>query len=447
MRSRMSRRARIAGALFLVLVLAVLPLAPASADPEVTTVTFEYTGTPQEWVVPGGVHEITIEAWGSSAYYACDDRGGYAKRNLTVIPAETLSVWVGGMSAPSGSPGAGKGGFNGGGDAGGASLLDSGYSERGSGGGGASDVRQRGNGLLDRVIVAGGAGGCSASDGGDGGGLFGGDASRRETGISGATELLMLGRGATPASGGVGGLPVIWTYGVWYPGQPGQWGQGGKGGASGGFSGYPEPGAGGGGGWFGGGGGASYGGGGGGSGYAPGGELQSGVRQGHGLVTISYVPTAVLPSVPVPEISELPVPEVVPGDGSVCTDPTMTYETYDVGGAGYTMYVTVGESPTDVEVCSKVTNPSGHVMFEDGVTVPKDTDPTDYLPPFTPPSVDTNAPDGEAPGSECTNQVAQGGSASNRAYVRTGSNADGEPLVCVGYRAGGGQGHVRVTVH
>ena len=125
----------------------------------------------------------------------------------------------------------------------------------------------------------------------------------------------------------------------------------------------------------------------------------------------------------------------------------MTYETYDVGGAGYTMYVTVGESPTDVEVCSKVTNPSGHVMFEDGVTVPKDTDPTDYLPPFTPPSVDTNAPDGEAPGSECTNQVAQGGSASNRAYVRTGSNADGEPLVCVGYRAGGGQGHVRVTVH
>ncbi|MCP4383111.1 MAG: hypothetical protein GY798_17095, partial [Hyphomicrobiales bacterium] len=77
---------------------------------------------------------------------------------------ETLSVNVGGQGEPGqsyASPGrpahqGGAGGWNGGGTGG------DGYSASGGGGGGATDIRQGGTDLGDRVVVAGGGGGSGA---------------------------------------------------------------------------------------------------------------------------------------------------------------------------------------------------------------------------------------------------------------------------------------------
>jgi hypothetical protein len=102
------------------------------------TASFEFTGAPQEFVVPAGVTEITIEAWGAGSGqgdYIKD--GGYAATRLSVTPGETIQINVGGSN-----------GYNGGGSAGTPNA-----------GGGATDVRQRGTTLDDRVLVAGGAGG------------------------------------------------------------------------------------------------------------------------------------------------------------------------------------------------------------------------------------------------------------------------------------------------
>jgi hypothetical protein len=103
-----------------------------------TTVEFPYTGSVQKFVVPAGVYELLIEAWGSgsgdSTYVAS---GGYAARFLPVTPGETIYIFVGGSD-----------GYNGGGSSGTVNA-----------GGGASDVRRGGSLLANRVLIAGGAGG------------------------------------------------------------------------------------------------------------------------------------------------------------------------------------------------------------------------------------------------------------------------------------------------
>jgi PKD repeat protein len=224
-----------------------------------TTVTFNYTGSQQVFTVPSGVTNLTIEVWGASG---CNHgsfvggKGGYAKGDLVVTPSQTLYIYVGqqGIDA-SNSPtfGGGAGGDSNGGS-----------------GGGASDVRSGGNGLYDRVIVAGGGGGAWGTgtypnwdgNGGDGGGLTG----------ENATTLL-----ASPTTGGMGGTQTTGGY------KDGGFGVGGAGSYYGG----------GGGGWYGGGSadGSIAGAGGGGSGYIGGvtnGSMQSGVNNGNGKVTITY---------------------------------------------------------------------------------------------------------------------------------------------------------------
>ncbi|MEI6765358.1 MAG: glycine-rich protein [Bacteroidota bacterium] len=144
--------------------------------------TFNYTGSAQTWQVPVCVTSISASVYGAqggSGYSGNTNYGGLASATLTVTPGETLTIYVG-------SQGSGvNGGFNGGGPGAG-----SGY-----GGGGASDIRQGGTSLNERIIVgAGGGGGSYWSSlevvGGKGGGLTGEDGYRvpADAGGQGGTQ-------------------------------------------------------------------------------------------------------------------------------------------------------------------------------------------------------------------------------------------------------------------
>jgi len=239
------------------------------------SVTFGFTGMAQTWIVPNGVTSVTIDArgaqggvtpWAPNSVYG---EGGRMQTTITVTPGETLIIYVGGAG---GSPDpinnvAGTGGYNGGG-AGGIDNVD--QNAPGPGGGGASDVRQGGNDLAHRVVVAGGGGApecCYDGNGGNGGGPMG------DAGTGGDPGL-----GGTQSGGGAGGAP---------DGASGSLGQGGTGGngnrAGGGGGGGVYGGGGGGGGFLGSGGG-------GGSSYSVGtitGNTQ-GYQTGNGLIIISY---------------------------------------------------------------------------------------------------------------------------------------------------------------
>ena len=206
-------------------------------------VRFDYTGAVQTFVVPSGVHEITVDcvggAGGTGPGYSAA-LGGRVQCILKVNPGQTLYIYCGASGD--------KGGFNGGGTSGDGVTY---------GGGGASDIRTIEGDLNSRIVVSGGGGGRCASGsssisrkyGGPGGGLIGG--SGLFTSGYGAT-------GGTQTSGGYNNLSADSTS------TRGSFGAGGSYGP--GASYYRS--AAGGGGWYGGGFGvAPYGGGGGGSSY------------------------------------------------------------------------------------------------------------------------------------------------------------------------------------
>jgi hypothetical protein len=229
----------------------------AGAQAQRNTHRFDYNGKEQPFVVPTGVTKLSVVAYGArgggdinpSNYDEVPGYGGRVSAVIPVQPGETLYVFVGGKADGE------HGGFNGGASGVGA-----------WGGGGASDVREGGEALSDRILVAGGGGGAGGSGiytysgkGGNGGGSTGGSGG---AGGSGPLE----GQGATGGSqtagglGGAGGKGSKKTEGQ--PGSAGAVGSGGNGGTGG--SGAGEGGFRGGAG--GGGGGGYYGGGGGGGG-------------------------------------------------------------------------------------------------------------------------------------------------------------------------------------
>jgi len=291
--------------------------------------TFNFTGTVQTFTVPAGVTEITIEGWGAqgaSSGTSTGGLGGYVSGTLAVTPGEVLSVNVGGSD-----------GYNGGGAPG---TGGSGFVSNGGVGGGASDVRQGGTALTDRIIVAGGGGGhgrddCNNNNGGAGG--YPGGLGGMSSGIPSQTGLpgTLTGGGnsasgscngdcaCSPGGGGGGGQDggggggSYGTYGGGVIsmggtggacGEDGDDGTGGAGSAgeggcfgTGGAGGNSSNGggAGGGGGWYGGGagGGNWASGGGGGSSYLGGVTAISdltGINTGNGQIIISYVATSSL---------------------------------------------------------------------------------------------------------------------------------------------------------
>lgn len=236
------------------------------------SMTFNFTGSVQTFVVPPCVNTVTINCLGAQGAITATNGGlgGRGQADVPVTPGETLYVYVGGQGqAPAG-------GWNGGGPGG-----DNG-SVQGGGGGGASDVRRAGQTLNDRIVVGGGGGGPANTGGGVDGGHGGGTTGN----AGGVWSSSGPGGGGTQTAGGSGG-----SYSCSFspPGTGGSFGQGG----SGGICESSRVGGGGGGGWYGGGASQRGSGGGGGSGYvnAAGNTnttLQVGVRSGNGQVTISW---------------------------------------------------------------------------------------------------------------------------------------------------------------
>ena len=148
--------------------------------------TLFFTGAEQNYTVPCGVTNLTIDAFGAKGANGTSGAnnstggigglGGHSQGVLTVTPGQAFSVFVGGQANGS------LGGYNGGATGGG-----SGTTLTGGGGGGSTDIRLGGNTVAERILVAGGGGGGGAmgcqspnangGNGGNGGGGNGGDGS------------------------------------------------------------------------------------------------------------------------------------------------------------------------------------------------------------------------------------------------------------------------------
>lgn len=183
-----------------------------------SSTAFYFTGHEEIWVVPAGVTEVMINAYGAQGGHGSgptyDDNkgglGGFATGKLAVSPGDTLRIRVGGSGQNAQIAATAQGGWNGGGTGG----LDAEYTNNGAaGGGGATDVRFGGNGLENRVLVAAGGGGASKNaPGGAGGaenGLNGSLFGTGQPGIGGSAiaggMVFATDRGATPGALGVGG--------------------------------------------------------------------------------------------------------------------------------------------------------------------------------------------------------------------------------------------------
>ncbi len=287
----------------------LLTLALASGVAYGQATVFPYTGAPTTYVVPAGVTSVQVEVWGAQGQALTDEQydestgglGGYAIGNLAVTPGEVLNIYVGGTGNED------VAGFNGG-ALGGFGTPSDGDAGRAGSGGGASDIRQGGTGLANRVIVGGGGGGggrdyvngtcqpCgTGGNGGAGGGIVGTNGSDPGDPIYGLYfNPGAGGKGGTAVAGGLGGDGPEGVDGA--PGTSGNGGIGRDGN-------YSVASGGGGGGWFGGGGGAGAnsgsgragGGGAGGSSYIGGvteGSTTSGIRSGNGEIIITVLCTA-----------------------------------------------------------------------------------------------------------------------------------------------------------
>jgi len=272
------------------------------------TITFLATGDYYAWTVPSGVTSVTFDLQGAQGGTtvetyapALGGKGGRVTGTLTVTPASTYYIYVGGQPSASSS----TAGFNGGGLAG---VSASGT--RAGSGGGATDIRTAIGTLSSRLVVAGGGGGAGTDYvnggctpcgqggiGGAGGGTTGAsgeDAPASNTpAYSGQYGLLGRGgSGGTQSAGGTGSGGA--------PGGAGSLGVGGAG--RGGQITVASGGAGG--GYYGGGGGGvnntasadGYGGGGGGGGssfadatYATSVAHTQGHKSGSGLVVLTYL--------------------------------------------------------------------------------------------------------------------------------------------------------------
>ncbi len=340
------------------------------------TVTCSYNGTngtdgsAQSWTVPAGVTQATFDVFGAQGGGSSGGPGGEDVGTFTVTPGSTYQINVGGQ--PSGT----AAGYNGGGSAG---TLGS-----TTGGGGASDIRDGGYGLADRIAVAGGGGGSAAGSGGgpgvvsggDGGGADGSSTAGCQYCGGGGTSSAGGPAASVPASSGGGPCDPNYLVSSTVPIAPtsGGSGVGGNGGSrsctyqnplASTPTTYYEGGGGGGGGWFGGGGGDGYIGGftfpnfstpgGGGSGHidnsATSPNSNTGVQSGNGEVVITYtVPsdndlslsqpanitnvnatspsgakvTYSLPTVSDPDDAKVPTPSCTPISGSTFAIGTTT---------------------------------------------------------------------------------------------------------------------------
>ena len=206
---------------------------PAGA---VTSATFLYTGSQQQFVVPAGVTSVHVLAVGGRGGNGLAPGGGLGgapaevSGDLAVIGGLTLYVEVGGVGIDADSTSVGEA-FNGGTFAG----------EGGAGGGGASDIRlisrpakDTVQSLFSRLIVAGGGGAGGAGSEGTSGGAGGAAGSPGGSANGGAG-----GGAGTDEKGGsnICGEGCEGTLGSGHEGSIGLAGSGGGGGGGGVFGG------------------------------------------------------------------------------------------------------------------------------------------------------------------------------------------------------------------
>jgi len=317
--------------------------------------TLFFTGGEQNYTVPCGVTNLTIDAFGAKGANGTSGAnnsiggiggfGGHAQGVLTVTSGQALSVFVGGQAS------GGLGGYNGGAIGGG-----SGPTLTGGGGGGATDVRLGGNAVSNRILVAGGGGGggtvgCQSpnANGGNGGAGGGGNGSNGNNATEGNLSA-GGGSGAVGVNGGAFGIGCNGFYGLVGGDAVGELGgNGGNASSCCCFSFFSIPGGGGGGGgYLGGGGGGggtagdvgcnidSKGAGGGGAGgtnfvgsafTSP--VTVNGVNNGNGYIVFSY-------ENPIPS-----TPETTTFFTSLCSGTTVSYEVTPIPNATtYTWTVT-----------------------------------------------------------------------------------------------------------
>lgn len=142
------------------------------------SVNYIESGIVQQFTVPDGCYVVKVTLRGGAGGGTSNQAtGGYVQGYLPVTPGEVLNIRVGGNGGNRDTTHAGAGGWNGGGNGfdGTINPLNRSITNTGGcGGGGASDIRQGGDGLGNRVAVAAGGGG---NGGGDAPGLVGDQAS------------------------------------------------------------------------------------------------------------------------------------------------------------------------------------------------------------------------------------------------------------------------------
>lgn len=195
--------------------------------PPVESEVFDFTGAVQEFVVPDGVTEVTIECRGasggtSSTVYVGERSGGAIVSGLVpVVPGTTLDVYVGGQPVGPGDDGSlSEPNYVGGWPNGGDGFVAPSTAAQGGGGGGATFVAADGDGIGDARICAGGGGGMGYYSpslpehkvGGSGGVFLGGAGGIDSYGGGGATQFAGGAAGAndstpnpTAGSAGQGG--------------------------------------------------------------------------------------------------------------------------------------------------------------------------------------------------------------------------------------------------
>ena len=207
--------------------------------------TFEYTGLPQEYVVPqDGTYKI--ELWGASGGGELKGLGAYTKGDIELTKGTKIYIYVGESGKYNAKNDKVTTSFNGGGSACG------GQSKGCASGGGATDIRlvygkwNDSASLKSRIIVAAGGGGAAdLKNAGSGGGLFGYDSDFQHSNLFSQCK-------ATGGSQIIGGNNtcyendmLIGRFGIggYWPNDNGSGGSGYYGGASG--YGYHSSGAGG----------------------------------------------------------------------------------------------------------------------------------------------------------------------------------------------------------
>lgn len=184
---------------------------------DTTPVSFDYTGSVQEYVVPDNCTKLQVDCVGGNGGDFISNGnivpekngtfvggfGGRVECVLNVEPKTILYIYVGGKGESNKTDTSTNywisGGYNGGGK--GSASYEKG-NLGGAGGGGATDIRIGGTEYTNRVIVAGAGGGAvSPAAGGAGGGLTGGGGIFGDTNNSNSS----VATGGTQTAGGIGG--------------------------------------------------------------------------------------------------------------------------------------------------------------------------------------------------------------------------------------------------